>query len=135
MEWIQLQNTWPVARRTLEAAQEAFKWQANKMCAKQKEFKVGNWVYLSTKYIQSTQQSRNLGPKHMGSFSISKIINLVTVHLELPKNQKRIHPVFHCNLLKPEVTSPLCPPPPMPLIPIFIEGEQHFEVNEILDSI
>lgn len=67
MEWIQqLQNSWPVAHRTLEAVQEAFKWQAKKMCAKQKEFKVGNRVYRSTKYIQSTQQSRNLGPKHMG---------------------------------------------------------------------
>lgn len=62
------------------------------------------------------------------------LCTMVMVQLKLPKNLRRIHPMFHCSLLKSKVILPLCPPPPLPPVPIFIEGEQHIEVKEILDS-
>lgn len=87
--WIQqLQGTSPIAQK----AWEAYKRQADKKCAKSKEFKVGDRVYLSTKYIQSTQPFKKLGPKYTGPFSISKIINPVTVQSELPKKPEETPP-------------------------------------------
>lgn len=43
-----------------------------------------------------------------------------------------VHPVFH--LLKPEATSPLRPKLPLSPQPLMIEGEQHFQIQETLDS-
>ncbi|KAH0604569.1 uncharacterized protein H6S33_006946 [Morchella sextelata] len=44
------------------------------------------------------------------------------------------HPVFHVSLLEPARTQPLPghiqPPPP----PVVVEGEEEFEVQEVLDS-
>lgn len=65
---------------------------------------------------------------------ITRVINLVMVELKLPKNLKCVHPIFHCSLLKPDPSSPLRPAMKSPPPPIMIEGEQHFEVKEILDS-
>lgn len=124
---------WSVVQKTLEEVQESYKKQANKKRSKPKEFKVGDTVYLS-KYLQSRQSSKKLDPKYIGPFPISKIINPVTVQLELPKMLRCIHPVFQCRLLKQSTTSPLCPVmKPLP-DPTLIEGEQHFEVKHILDS-
>lgn len=97
---------------------------------KPKGFKVGDGVYLSTKYLQSTQQLKKLDPKYVGPFPIVIVINSVSVQLELPKNLRCIH----CSLLKPETVLPLLPAPNSPPMPILIEGEQHFKVKKILDS-
>lgn len=94
---------------------------------------IGNWVYHSTKYLQSRQPSHKLGPKNVGPFPIKRIINLVTIELELPKSLRHIHLIFHCSLLKMEIQS-LHPTPPSPSKSLMIEGEQHFEVQDILDS-
>ena len=46
----------------------------------------------------------------------------------------KVHPVFHVSLLEPTANDPLLdqvqPNPP----PVIIEGEEEYEVNEILDS-
>ncbi|KAK9399742.1 LHP1: putative chromo domain-containing protein LHP1 [Crotalus adamanteus] len=60
-------------------------------------------------------------------FTIIKIINPVTVKLQLPRFLGKIHPVFHSSLLKPvsEYRATTLPGP--------IAGDQ-YEVQEILDS-
>lgn len=74
------------------------------------------------------------GPKFVGPFPIKCIINPATVELELPKSLRKVQPIFHCSLLKPKSTSPLWPTPPPAPEPFMIEGEQHFEIKQILDS-
>lgn len=56
------------------------------------------------------------------------------MELELPKSLRKVHPVFHCILLKLEVVSPLRPAAPPVPEPNMVEEEQHFEIKEILDS-
>lgn len=73
-------------------------------------------VTKSTKYLQSRQSLKKRGPKYIGPFSIIKIINPVTVQLDLPKSLK-------CSLLKPAITSPLCPMKGPPPNSVLIEGE------------
>lgn len=73
-----------------------------------------------------------MGPKFIGPFPITRVINPVTMELLLLKTQ--VHPVFHCSLLKPEITSNIRPTEPTPPVPIMVEGGQHFEIKEILDS-
>uniref|UniRef100_A0A2D4MW34 Tf2-1-like SH3-like domain-containing protein n=1 Tax=Micrurus spixii TaxID=129469 RepID=A0A2D4MW34_9SAUR len=92
-EWIhQLQNTWPVVRKALSDARAAFKAQADKKRTQPRPFKVGDRVYLSTKFLQYLQPSKKLGPKIIGPFSVTQIINPVTVELLLQKNIRQVHP-------------------------------------------
>lgn len=121
-------------QKGLAEAQEAYKTQADKRRIEPKPFNMGDRVYLSTCYLQSLQTSKKLGARFVGSFLIKRIINLVTVELDLPNTLHRVHPVFHCSLLKPEVSLRLTPAPSPVPEPFKMEGEQHFEVIEILDS-
>jgi hypothetical protein len=64
------------------------------------------------------------------------VINLVVFHLELPPQwkQKKVHPVFHASLLSPyketEEYGANFPEPP----PDLVEGEEEYEVEQVLDS-
>ncbi|XP_013913955.1 PREDICTED: transient receptor potential cation channel subfamily M member 8-like, partial [Thamnophis sirtalis] len=134
-EWMDtLQNIWPVVRLALQEAREAFKIQAEKKRMEPKPFHIGDRVYLSTKFLKSLQPLKKLGPNFIGPFPITRVINPVTVELLLPKTLRQVHPVFHISLLKQEVISSLRPPALTPPVPIMIEGEQHFEIKEMLDS-
>lgn len=63
----------------------------------------------------------------MGLFTITKVINPVTVMLKLPPLLRQIHPVFHSSLLKAigqvASTSP----------PGSVNGNE-YKIEEILDS-
>lgn len=134
-EWMeQLKTTWPVVHKVLDEARVIYKAQADKKRMESKPFKVGDRVYLSTRFLQSLQPSKKLGPKFVGPFPIIQIIKPVAVELQLPKSLRQVHPNFHCSLLKPKVTPTLRPAPSPSLQPLMVEGEQHFEIKEILDS-
>ncbi|MBW0567720.1 hypothetical protein O181_107435 [Austropuccinia psidii MF-1] len=67
-------------------------------------------------------------------FSILVTCQYSFLPLELPSQWKSIHPVFHISLLEPVKISTVPnwhkePPPP-----IIIEGEEEWEVCQILDS-
>src|SRR5262249_21295761 len=68
-----------------------------------------------------------------GKFQILERISPQAYKLKLPPSMK-VHPVFHISLLEPTATDPLLgqvqPSPP----PVVVEGEEEFEVDEILDS-
>lgn len=90
----ELQSTWPVVHKALEKPHGTYKKQVDKKHSKPKDFNIGNNVYLSIKCLQSRQPSKKLGPKYVGLFPITKVINLVTVQLGLPKSLRYIQPVF-----------------------------------------
>ncbi|KAH8154381.1 uncharacterized protein LAJ45_02149 [Morchella importuna] len=96
-------------------------------------YHIGDKVFLSTRHVLTKRPSKKFDWKRIGPYSIKRIVNPYAYELELPHSMK-IHPVFHVSLLSPEVGNPLpgqqlSPPPP-----VEIEGEEEWEVKDILDS-
>lgn len=96
-------------------------------------YKVGDKVWLKAKNIQTTRPSKKLDWKRLGRFKIKKIISPYAYELDLPTTRK-IHPVFHVSKLEPCTTDPLPGRIPPPAPPVIVEGEEEWEVDEILDS-
>ena len=75
-------------------------------------YKVGEWVYVKLRPYRQLSVSgaryQKLGKYYYGSFEIIEAIGFVAYRLALPDSAK-IHPVFHCSLLKPH-RGPLPPP-------------------------
>ncbi|GMF18115.1 unnamed protein product [Phytophthora lilii] len=71
---------------------------------KEQEFKVGDRVYLSTKNLDTAHtgfpNSRKLGPKWIGPYSIVRRVHKHAYELNLPPGLK-LHPVFNTGSLKP----------------------------------
>ena len=63
-------------------------------------FKKGEQVWLDSRNLKISYQSRKLASKREGLFIITEVLGPITYHLKLP-NQWRIHNVFHTSLLSP----------------------------------
>jgi hypothetical protein len=122
-------------RRNLKEAQSKYKDNYDVKRKDKPPFKVGDMVWLLRRNIKTTRPSAKLDFKRLGPYRISTIVgeSQLAYKLELPTSM-RIHPVFHVSLLEPYRTNTIPgrvqPPPP----PIEVEGEEEFEVEEILDS-
>lgn len=109
-EWAdKIREIWPQVKLALQKAADEYKQQADKKRADPKPFQVGDRVYLSTKYLKLRTPSRKLGPKYVGPFTVTKVINPVPVALKLPPLLGKVHPVFHSILLKPVEATLLTP--------------------------
>ena len=90
-------------------------------------------MWLEGRNLQIDQPSVKLAPKRHGPFKIRKVLSPITYQLELPP-QWKIHDVFHVDLLTPyhetELHGPNFTKPP----PDLIDGEEEYEVKEILQS-
>lgn len=99
----------------------------------QPDFKVGDMVWLNSKNVKTNHPTKKLDYKKLGPFKILEQVNNCSFHLDLPHDVK-IHPVFHVSLLECYVADQIPgrtqPPPP----PVIIQGEEEFEVKEIVDS-
>jgi hypothetical protein len=90
-------------------------------------------VWLDGKHLQTTHPSVKMRPKRFGPFRITEIIGKTTYRLDLP-SQWKIHNAFHANLLLPYQETPehgrnFTEPPPE-----LIEGQEEWEVEQILDK-
>lgn len=72
-----------LANRVWKAFKGGAEKQAVKKRAPQNQFRIGDEVYLSTKFLQLGQHCKKW---------------IVTVEWELSKPLRRIHLVFHCSL-------------------------------------
>ena len=95
-------------------------------------FEKGEQVLLSTQHITLKHPgTQKLLPRWIGPFTILDRIGTLAYHLDLPESMHKIHNVFHVSKLKPYKASGRVQPPP---VPIEIEGELEYEVEQILDK-
>jgi hypothetical protein len=98
------------------------------------DIRVGSYVWLNRKNIKTTRPLQKLDYKKYGPFEVIKEINENAFQLKLPPALSRIHDVFHVSLLEIAKDDPFpqrnIPPEP----PIIIDGENEYEVDQILDS-
>ena len=72
-------------------------------------FEVGDKVYLSTNNISTShfkQKAHKLKPTFIGPFDVIEQMTKNTYKLKLPKEYRRLHPVFHAALLLRYVERP-----------------------------
>ena len=123
-------------RKEIRVAQEQDSLHANRRRQNPPDFQVGDLVWLSSKNIRSTRPSKKLDHRKLGPFPIVERVSTVAFRLGLPRNLKRIHPVFHVSLLEPHVPNKIPNRSESPPPPIYLDGdsEPEYEVSKILDS-
>jgi hypothetical protein len=124
------------AKIALLDAQQRYSDQADQNRQPAPRFLPGDLVWLNARNIRTRRPSRKLDHKRLGPFEVVNDPHLKTpyaVKLKLPPSMK-IHPVRHVSELEPAANDAFpgqrIPPPP----PVEVDGEQEWEVDEVLDS-
>ena len=99
----------------------------------EQRYKTGDLVWLEGHNLRIDWPSVKLAPKRYGLFKIGKALSPITYQLELPP-QWKIHDVFHADLLTPYHETKLHGPNFTKPPPDLINGEEEYEVKEILQS-
>jgi hypothetical protein len=120
-------------RAEMRYAQDRQETNANQHRLLIPRYKVGDEVWLNTKNIRTTRPSRKLDWKRLGRFKVKKVISPYAYELDLLASMK-IHPVFHVSTLELCTTYPLPGHVSPPAPPVVVEGEEEWEIDEILDS-
>ena len=85
----------------------------------EREFIIGDWVYLQLQPYQQTslalRWSHKLSPRFYRSYRVLEQIGSVAYRLDLPPGSK-IHPVFHVSILKKKLGSTNKTDSPLPLV-------------------
>uniref|UniRef100_A0A803TDM9 Gypsy retrotransposon integrase-like protein 1 n=1 Tax=Anolis carolinensis TaxID=28377 RepID=A0A803TDM9_ANOCA len=132
-DWLQeLTAVQQLLLQQLDQAKEDYKRHADKHRQPGPEIKVGDRVFLSTRFLPSHRPCRKLDARFIGPYPVVAQLNPVTFKLQLPRSM-RIHPVFHRSLLLP--ADGVRPDTDQPAPPsVLMNGEEEFEVEDILDS-
>lgn len=96
-------------------------------------YQAGDMVFVSLKNIRTTRNSRKLDWKKAGPYPVKKVVSPYAYEIELPPTMVN-HPVFHVSLLEPAATDPIAGQVQAPPPPVVTQGEQEWEVEEILDA-
>ena len=129
----QMKEVHEEAQATLKKAQDDMKVYADCHRSEAPEYKVSNKVMLSTQNLNIAKQpTRKLTERWAGPYRVTKIVLSNAIQLDLPPAMK-IHPVVNVSHVKPwkqPMEGQNKPTPP----PIEIQGEEEYEVEEVLDS-
>jgi len=123
------------AKSVIHKAQEDMARYYNQRKSPTPVFKPGDQVYLDTSDIKMTRPSPKLSYCRLGPFEVERQVGLLAYQLKLPHGLRKLHPVF--NVVKLSTTSN--DPIPgrkllAPLLPIVVNRELEWEVEEVLDS-
>ena len=121
-------------RDAIADAQIHYKEQANRKRIPAPEFPIDSEVFVLAKHIKSTRPTEKFSEKYLGPFKVIERSGSVSYKLQLPDYLRRIHPVFHVSQLEPvqlnSIPNRVQTPPP----PIEVDGEEEYEVEDILNS-
>ena len=125
-----MQLMWKYAQKSLTKAQTSQSNQVNKHW-KEVFYNIRNKVWLSTKNSSTNQLYKKLDYKIIGPFDV---IRKKGILLKLQLSQARkIHNVFHLNLLQKASTNLLTGQVNEPVPPVIIDNEEEWEIKDILD--
>ena len=123
------------AKSALAKAQEDMTRYYNQHWEPAPEYAQGDRVYLDGSDIQTTRPSKKLTCHFLGPYTLERHVGKYAYRLRLPRSMSCLHPVFPVVKLMPAPTDPIpgrrSHPPPDPIL---VEGEEHYEVEAILDS-
>jgi hypothetical protein len=117
----------------LAAAQARYKHQADQHRIPHPAYQIGELVWLLARNIKTTRPSKKLDNKRLGPYAINKLVSATAYGLALPPNSG-LHDVFHVSLLEPYQASTIPGRDPEPPPPVVINGNEEYEVDEVLDS-
>jgi hypothetical protein len=98
-------------------------------------FTPGDRVWLDGSDIATNRPSSKLSHRRLGPFVVEKYVGHGTYRLALPPHFRCLHPVFpivKLSLAHPDPIPGRRPAPPPP--PTLVDGEDEYEVEDILDS-
>ena len=99
------------------------------------EYKARDRVWLSLQNYSLDHPMKKLDHKWAGPFFITKVVSPATIKLQLSTQEKHVHPIVSVSSIRPYIPDRIAeqPQPPQPS-PITVEGEEEYEVEEILNS-
>jgi hypothetical protein len=132
----QLQANWALAKQHIQQAQQRQAAHANRRRS-DVEFKAGDQVLLNIAHIRDSSSihgSVKLHKKWLGPFTVICMRGPNAAELQLPDTMRQIHPVINVSMLRHHRQSAAFgqreqPPPD----PVMVDGEEEFEVEDILD--
>jgi len=123
------------AKSAIRKAQDDMKRYYDRYRTPAPVFNPGNKVFLNASDIQTTCPSQKLLHRRLGPFVVERRIGPMAYRLKLPHKMKQLHPVFNIVKLTPALDDPIpgrkTEDHPLPIV---IDGEAEWEVEEILDS-
>jgi hypothetical protein len=121
-------------KENIAAAQKRYQGPADRRRHPPPDLPIGSKVYVIAKFFRTTRPSKKLAERNLGPYEVISKVGPQSYRIQLPQAFKNVHPTFHISQLEPaqENTIPgrVQPPPP----PIEVDGEQEWEVDEIVDS-
>jgi len=123
------------AKSVIRKAQEDMTQYYNQKRTSAPVYKPGDRVHLDASDIKTTRLSPKLSHCRLGPFEIERQVGLLAYHLKLPHRMRQLHPVFNIVKLSAASENPILGRKPQaPPLPIVVNGEEEWEVEEILDS-
>jgi hypothetical protein len=121
-------------REQIQVANEAYANFADRKRDPTPSWPLGTLVWLDLRNVKTKRPAKKLDFKRHGPFPITAQVSSHAYRLKLPATMKGIHDVFHVSLLEKVADDPYPqrqqPQPP----PIEIDGEDHYDVADIVDS-
>jgi len=123
------------AKSAIRKAQDNMKKYYDRRRTPAPVFKPGDKVFLDASDIWTMRPSQKLSHQRLGPFVVERQIGPMAYRLRLPHRMKQLHLVFNVVKLTPAPDDPITgqKTEDHPL-PIVIDGEPEWEVEEILNS-
>jgi len=86
-------------------AQQHYQKSTDTQCSPAPDFKVGDKVFVKTKFFQTTQPSRKLSKRYLRPYEIIIQPGTLSFTLYLSESMHSVHPVFHVSMLKPAMSN------------------------------